>query len=115
MPWGDHGRLNLLAVSPFYPPKIGSYTGTTDVVHQNLDHLEKHNADKALILAGDHVYKMDYRKMLAFHEKIKADVTVGIIRVPIEQAHRFGIVAVDADGRIRNFVEKSRQSRARPE
>jgi glucose-1-phosphate adenylyltransferase len=50
---------------------------------------------------------MDYRKMLAFHQQVKSDVTVGVVRVPIEQAHRFGTVAVDAEGRIREFVEKS--------
>jgi glucose-1-phosphate adenylyltransferase len=64
-------------------------------------------ADRVLILAGDHVYNMDYRKMLAFHDSSKADATVGVVRVPIDQAQRFGTVAVDSSGRILEFVEKS--------
>ncbi len=89
-------------------PKAGSYAGTADAVHQNLGYLRTHNADPVLILAGDHIYKMDYRKMLFFHQQVKADVTVGIVPVPIEQAHRFGIVTVDAEGRIVDFAEKPR-------
>ena len=87
-------------------PKVGSYLGTADAVYQNLDYLWKHDDDTVLILAADHIYKMDYRKMLAFHEKAKADVTIGVIPVPIEQAHRFGIVNIGDDGRILYFLEK---------
>ncbi len=88
-------------------PRTGSYRGTADAVYQNLAYLQKHTADRVLILAGDHVYKMDYRKMLAFHERVKADVTVGVVTVPIEQAYRFGTVALDVDSRVVGFVEKS--------
>lgn len=87
-------------------PKKGSYLGTADAVYQNLDFLEKHAESNVVVLAGDHIYKMDYRKMLAFHEDMKADVTIGVIPVPIEQAHRFGIVTPGADGRVTDFVEK---------
>ena len=87
-------------------PMAGSYRGTADAVYQNLGYLQRYGADRVLILAGDHVYKMDYRKMLAFHERVKADVTVGVQQVPIEQAHRFGTVAMDAEGKIVDFVEK---------
>ena len=89
-------------------PKAGSYKGTADAVYQNLANVEKQGADVVLILAADHIYKMDYRKMLAFHEQAGADVTVGVISVPIEEANRFGIVTVDAEGRIIDFVEKPR-------
>jgi glucose-1-phosphate adenylyltransferase len=89
------------------PPHNGSYTGTADAVYQNLGYLEALAADTALILAGDHVYKMDYRKMLAFHNAVNADVTVGVVRVPKEETHRFGTVTLDAEGRITEFVEKS--------
>jgi glucose-1-phosphate adenylyltransferase len=65
-----------------------------------------------LILAGDHVYKMDYRKMIAFHRMMKADATVGVVRVPIEETHRFGTVKVDAANRIKEFVEKSSNSQS---
>jgi glucose-1-phosphate adenylyltransferase len=88
-------------------PSAGFYKGTADAVYQNLDYLQRCGPDRILILAGDHVYKMDYRKMLTFHEKVKAEVTVGVVQVPIEQAHRFGTVTTDSKGRIRDFVEKA--------
>jgi len=87
-------------------PRAGSYKGTADAVYQNLRYLKEADADVVLILAGDHVYKMDYRQMLAFHEHVKADATVGVIPVPIEEAHRFGIVTVDPGSRIVDFIEK---------
>jgi len=97
----DADGLSVLA------PKAGSYAGTADAVYRNLDYLKRQCADAVLVLAGDHVYKMDYRNMLAFHENVKADATVGIVHVPVEQAHRFGTVVVDTEGRIVEFVEKS--------
>ena len=87
-------------------PGNGSYRGTADAVYQTLDYLQKRNADTALILSGDHIYKMDYRRMLAFHNQVGADVTVGVVSVPAEEAHRFGIVTTEANGRVVNFVEK---------
>jgi glucose-1-phosphate adenylyltransferase len=100
------------AVRPFHTlePKTGSYEGTADAVFQNLPYLNKLNAQNVLILAGDHVYKMDYREMIAFHEQTKAAVTVGVIRVPIEEAHRFGTVTLGDSGEILEFVEKSKNS-----
>jgi glucose-1-phosphate adenylyltransferase len=89
-------------------PKKGSYKGTADAVYRNLPYLRKHNARNALILAGDHIYKMEYRKLIAFHERANADVTVAVARVPIEEAHRFGTVIVNDRGEILEFVEKSR-------
>jgi glucose-1-phosphate adenylyltransferase len=91
-------------------PQKGSYKGTADAVYQNLDYLRQCGADTVLMLAGDHVYKMDYRKMLTFHQQMKADVSVGVVRVPIEETHRFGTVQVGPDYRITEFVEKSRNS-----
>jgi glucose-1-phosphate adenylyltransferase len=88
-------------------PRNSSYRGTADAVYQNLDHFDKKRVDTVLVLAGDHVYKLDYRRMLAFHRGVKADVTVGVYPVPVEQAHRFGTVTVDASGRIWDFIEKS--------
>jgi glucose-1-phosphate adenylyltransferase len=93
-------------------PRKSSYKGTADAVYQNLDYLRKMNADTVLVLAGDHVYKMDYRRMLAFHEQMNADVTVGIIPVPIEEAHRFGTVTLDAEDGIVSFTEKTRLPRS---
>lgn len=89
------------------PPTTGSYAGTADAVYRNLGHLDNQSSSNVLILAGDHVYRMDYRSMLDFHEDMKADVTVGVIKVPIEEAYRFGTVIVDSEGKILEFVEKS--------
>lgn len=99
---GNDQSLYILA------PKSGSYHGTADAVYQNIEYLNRYNDDTVLILAGDHVYKMDYRQMLSFHERSHADVTIGVVSVPIEQARRFGIITADNDGRITDFVEKPR-------
>jgi glucose-1-phosphate adenylyltransferase len=88
-------------------PQNGSYSGTSDAVYQNLNYIKKEKNNRVLILAGDHIYKMDYRKMLDFHQSVNADVTVGVVRVPKKQANRFGTLDVDAEGRIKEFVEKS--------
>jgi glucose-1-phosphate adenylyltransferase len=100
------GAINLVTL----PPRIGSYAGTADAVYQNLDYLEKEDAETVLVLAGDHVYKMDYRKIIAFHNEVRADVTIGVIRVPIEETGRFGTLTVDAENRVNEFVEKSSNS-----
>ncbi len=89
-------------------PKAGSYSGTAGAVYQNTEYILKHDADTILILAADHVYKMDYRKMLSFHHRSQADATVGVVAAPIEQAHRFGVVKVDTNSRIIDFLEKPR-------
>ncbi|MBI3778683.1 MAG: glucose-1-phosphate adenylyltransferase [Gammaproteobacteria bacterium] len=82
------------------------YTGTADAVYQNLDILRNHNPSQVLILAGDHVYKMDYGAMLAHHVNSGADVTVACVEVPVERAREFGVMAVDEQGRIVSFQEK---------
>ena len=88
-------------------PNSSSYIGTADAVYQNLGFLEKKGIDTVLILAGDHIYNMDYQEMLAFHHKMHADATVGITQVSLREANRFGTLATDSDGRITKFVEKS--------
>ncbi len=82
------------------------YLGTADAVYQNLDIIRNHEPRFVLILAGDHVYKMDYGPMIAWHVESDADVTIGTIEVPIETAGAFGVVTVDADGRVTGFLEK---------
>jgi glucose-1-phosphate adenylyltransferase len=89
------------------PPQSCSYNGTADAVYQNLDFLERPDIDTVLVLAGDHIYRMDYQKMLTFHRESQADVTVGIARVPISEAYRFGTVTLGPGSRISEFVEKS--------
>jgi len=93
-------------------PEKGCYKGTADAVYQNLERLRKSDAEMVLVLAGDHVYRMDYRKMVSFHQQEKADVTLGVVTVPAEQAYRFGTVRLDSDSRITAFVEKSPDSRS---
>ena len=85
------------------------YQGTADAVHQNLDIISEQNAEYVLILAGDHLYRMDYGRMLERHIRSGADVTVGCLEVPAEQATAFGVMAVDANGRVSQFEEKPRQ------
>jgi len=82
------------------------YQGTADAVFQNLDILRDANPDFVLILAGDHVYKMDYGKLLAFHVENKADMTVACLEVPIADATAFGVMGVDQQGRVVEFAEK---------
>ncbi len=82
------------------------YRGTADAVFQNLDLLRRYRSEYVLILSGDHVYKMDYGKMLAHHVQSGADMTVACHEVPIGEAGSFGIMGTDADGRITSFQEK---------
>ncbi len=82
------------------------YAGTADAVYQNLDIIRRHNPDYVLILAGDHIYKMDYGPMLALHVEREADITVGCIEVPLEEASAFGVMGVDDESRITSFEEK---------
>jgi glucose-1-phosphate adenylyltransferase len=82
------------------------YRGTADAVFQNLDALRRNRPRFALILSGDHIYKMDYGKLLAEHVEKRADLTVACIDVPREDASGFGVVNIDEEGRIRDFVEK---------
>lgn len=85
------------------------YTGTADAIYQNIDLIQFYNPKYVIILAGDHIYKMDYRQMLAFHKGSKADLTVGCIDVPLEEAGRFGVMSVDEHFRITGFQEKPEQ------
>jgi glucose-1-phosphate adenylyltransferase len=82
------------------------YAGTADAVYQNLDIFRQLDVEHVLILAGDHVYKMDYGLMLAYHVEQKADLTIGCMEVPVADAKEFGVMQVDENHRIREFVEK---------
>jgi len=85
---------------------VSWYKGTADAVFQNLEYLKRHAPDYVLILAGDHIYKMDYGLMIAQHVDLGSDITVGTVEVPIERAKEFGVVTVDPEHRIQRFVEK---------
>ncbi|HHT9119921.1 MAG TPA: glucose-1-phosphate adenylyltransferase [Candidatus Hypogeohydataceae bacterium YC41] len=82
------------------------YRGTADAIYHNIYTLEREHPKKVLILGGDHVYKMDYRKMLCYHLEKQAEITVGAVEVPLEEGHRFGVLRVDAENRILGFQEK---------
>jgi glucose-1-phosphate adenylyltransferase len=108
-PWDldrSHGGVALLQ------PFIGRgrprdwYRGTADAVMQNLDFIEDRAPELVLVLAGDHVYKMDYRPFIDLHREKEAEATCAVRTVPIEEAHRFGILSVDGDGRVTDFIEK---------
>jgi len=82
------------------------YRGTADSVYQNLEFIRSHHPTHVLILAGDHIYKMDYGPMIAYHEQCEADITVGVVDVPIDRAREFGIMTTDDTNRIVKFAEK---------
>ena len=82
------------------------YQGTADAVFQNLDIIRESKCDFVLVLAGDHIYKMDYGKLLAFHVESKADMTVACLEVPVTEATAFGVMRVDDQSRVVEFVEK---------
>jgi glucose-1-phosphate adenylyltransferase len=84
------------------------YRGTADSVYQNLEFLRSHRPTHVLILAGDHIYKMDYGPMIAYHEQCEADITVGVVDVAIERARDFGIMTTDTANRVTKFAEKPR-------
>ncbi len=93
------------------PPYLGRsdsdwYQGTADAIHQNFDFVRRPNPESVLILAGDHVYKMNYDILINFHREHEADCTVAVRRVPLEEASRFGVMSVDEDYRISKFEEK---------
>ena len=91
------------------------YKGTADAVTQNIDIVDSYNVDYVIILAGDHIYKMDYEIMLRQHFESQANVTVGCLTVPRADAAAFGVMATDQDGRITSFLEKPADPPATPE
>jgi glucose-1-phosphate adenylyltransferase len=108
-PWDlDRSRGGVALLQPF----IGRgrardwYRGTADAVLQNLEFIADRNPELVLVLAGDHVYKMDYRPFLQMHREKRADVTCAVRTVPLSEAHRFGILDVAVDGRVTAFIEK---------
>ena len=108
IPWDLDRNVGGVTVLPPYE-KLGNtdwYTGTANAIYQNLEYMEQYNPDYVLILSGDHIYKMDYEVMLDYHKANKADITLAVMPVPIEEASRFGIMVTDETGRITEFQEK---------
>lgn len=91
---------------------FAEYRGTADAISQNIDFIDNQDPDHVLILSGDHIYKMDYSKMLAYHREHEADVTIAVLPVPMKEANRFGIMNTDEQSRILEFEEKPAQPKS---
>ncbi len=111
--WDMIGRHRGIAILP--PFQGSSYTswykGSADAVYQNLDFMHLHEPEQILILSGDHVYKMDYREVIDYHREKQADLTIACLRVPMDEAHRFGVADIDNEdgergGRLLRYAEK---------
>jgi len=110
-PWDlDRARGGVKILQPYLGRKDADwYKGTADAVYQNLDFVIDHRSDIVLVLAGDHIYKMNYWDMINFHQEKDADVTVAVQDVPFEDASRFGIATTDPNGRIIRWEEKPKE------
>ena len=107
-PWDLDGMLDgVHCLSPYQ--QVGGadwYTGTANAIYQNINFIERYDPDYVVILSGDHIYKMDYSKMVAFHKEHQADCTIAVIDVPLQESSRFGILNTNPDGSIYEFDEK---------
>ena len=107
--WGLDARDSCVFV---LPPRekadadLDVYRGTADAISQNIDFIDNYDPEYLLILSGDHIYKMNYDKMLDYHKEMKADATIAVIGVPMKEASRFGIMNTNETGRIIEFEEK---------
>ncbi len=106
--------LDILPASQRYNESMW-YRGTADAVAQNIDIIDSYDVDYVLILAGDHIYKMDYERMIQHHVNTGSDVTIGCLTVPVDEASAFGVMAVDNADRITEFLEKPAQPPATPD
>ena len=113
-PWDlDLNNGGVFVLPPYQKGKVGEwYRGTANAIYQNMAFIEQYNPDYVLILSGDHIYKMDYNKMLQFHIRNGADATIAVREVPWEEASRFGIMNTDADCKIIEFEEKPKQPKS---
>lgn len=98
---------------PYSTGEVGEwYLGTANAIYQNIGFIEQYSPKYVLILSGDHIYKMNYASMMAYHEENEADCTIAVIPVPIEEASRFGIMNTDEIGRIYEFEEKPKKPKS---
>ena len=107
-PWGLNRNYGGVRVLPPYAQSQKSewYKGTANAIYQNIHYIDMYNPEYVLILSGDHIYKMDYAKMLQYHKEKNADCTIAVIDVPMEETYRFGIINTNPDGSIYEFEEK---------
>ena len=108
IPWDLDRNIGGVTVLPPYEKNENSewYTGTANAIYQNIEYMEGFNPEYVLILSGDHIYKMDYSKMLAFHKAHNAAATIAVMEVPMEEANRFGIMNTEDGDKIYEFEEK---------
>lgn len=113
-PWDLDRTFGGVHVLPPYQAKNSMewYKGTANAIYQNIDFIKTYNPDHVLILSGDHIYKMDYQKMLEDHIKNDADCTIAVLEVTLEEATRFGIMNTDETGRINEFEEKPKHPKS---
>ena len=106
-----HGGVHVL---PPYQTNAGAswYEGTANAIYQNMSFIERYDPEYVIILGGDHIYKMDYSKMLQFHKQHQADSTIAVLDVPMEEASRFGIMTCDEEGRVVDFTEKPKEPKS---
>lgn len=107
--WGLDGKQSLAAILPARERgEVGAtwYAGTADAIYQNISFIDQYDPEYVLILSGDHIYKMDYDKMLTAHKQRKADATIAVLNVSLKEASRFGIMNTNEDGSIYEFDEK---------
>ena len=107
-PWDLDRRDGGVSILPPYQEEKGGdwYKGTANAIYQNIEFVDRYDPEYVLILSGDHIYKMDYYKMLDFHKENNSDATIAVIDVPIEEASRFGIMNTRSDNSIYEFEEK---------
>ena len=113
-PW-DLDRLNggIFVLPPYMRAKSGEwYKGTANAIYQNIDFIDRFNPDYVVLLSGDHIYKMNYDKMLDAHKRNRADCTIAVLNVSLEEAHRFGIMETDDTDRIVAFEEKPKEPKS---
>ena len=113
-PWGldrVHGGVHVL---PPYESSSGKswYEGTANAIYQNISFIDRYNPEYVAVLSGDHIYKMNYNKMLEFHKAHNADATIAVLEVPWEEAPRFGIMSADENDVIYEFAEKPAQPKS---
>ena len=112
--WDLDRRYGGVYILPPYAREGGAdwYRGTADAIYQNIHFIDRINPEHVAVLSGDHIYKMNYAKMLACHKEKNADVTIAVINVPKEEASRFGIMSVDGNDRIAEFAEKPKKPKS---
>jgi glucose-1-phosphate adenylyltransferase len=107
-PWDlDSMNAGVRVLPPYQRSRKSDwYKGTANAIYQNIPFIERYNPDYVVVLSGDHIYKMDYSKMIAWHKEKEADCTIAVLEVPMEEASRFGIMNTNADDSVYEFDEK---------